>query len=1433
MKIKKIIICLLITIIGAICTMTSAFAEDSEPTTETSSVKSINFDNTIKKGDVFYYGAYTSGETQYDVPWVAMNDDGYVFSKYLLGKSWFNDEYGMYFYANDENGNDYDSLLKRVMEGFYSGDNTLFTDNERSAIKQTTLSAESMDESSSRGRKDIDAYVFPMSAWCDYNSSTNLYTYYGDFNTIYSDETLQQYLKSSLITNKDGDCEDYWFRTGQSGKYTTAQSNNVYSPNIYSYVYVGDQWKLTNGSSVRWSNGEGVRPAFTLDTTKILYKSDAKDGKVSGSGKNALTAVGESSSDEWKLTFLDDTRNFSASVDSTKTNVGLGNPVTVTYSGAKTGNNEYISAMILDTDGNILYYGQVDKSSESGTAKVYIPQSLGVGSYTLRVFNEQANGDYKTDYSSSFVDIAITTYEDTTSPTGVINLYKGQNEIKYGDGSTEFNDTIDMKDYPTYNKATIRINATDDSDDVKIEYFVGERYYTIEELESVDFSVYTNPIVFADESNGKQLALYARLTDSVGHITYLNFWEYIYVDTEAPVISGVENGKTYCGKQTITITDIGLSLVETNNQSNSINVNKDEPYTIEINPSTMEQEILAYDSAGNVTTYCITVNDGHTAEDDDGDCTTNINCSVCGELVTKGYDAHEFVKDESYTGIGTQYVCSHSGCTVSKIYYNISNENDDSNITIDKSSALSGDTVTLSYTKGYNPTWTVVEPSGNIINVVVDETNSSKATFIMPSNPVAVVATATIKEFNIQVNYVNDSGDMVSDTATVEYNSEYILNTNSILTINNNNMEFCCWQVKYGNKTYDLKTFEKSNAAGDGVDTAFKVAFDDESITYIVQAHYLLRVEPSFAIPEIYAGENPSSLIEEIHDYYFGIEEKDIIWCIGTYDGTDELVEINSAYTFVEGNTYTVFIWINLHGEYLSIKKSSEGGSLGYVNPIINGEESSWIFIEDNYIGTYHTFTAKKAKVNLEIASGAAYYDSDGNKISTISSTSTSSTIKASTGDKIYLKLTANPNTGYELDTWVVSVGDVVVNQDEKGYYIIVGEQTTFISPTFKKSQYKVEIDIAGKITTQYVEYQTKVDLSVDGKLPEGQAFYCWLYEDNDDCYIEWDALGGSVSITKSCKYTACYGIPVTPEYYIKTPIVGETPSYDVHAKYEGTLGKDPYNNGLSVEWLKYDTTTNNWTKVDNAYTFEENTQYKAYLCVNLLTSGYTWATLDDGSFVEILLNGNVTKYDSNSDGIEWVYTIFDNLKTSRYDISSTTANVLVNTFTSSEALENEIISITPKEVVGKAFVSWVITGVTDELDLTKEELTFHMPSNNISVEATYKDIDYAITITNGTSTHQTANYKDSVTITADSPKKGKEFDKWIIEGIDTTGIDLTNPELTIEMPSNNMVIEATYKTIKKSNSGYIIGGVLGAILLIALVTAGIVIIKKKSKKYN
>ena len=186
----------------------------------------------------------------------------------------------------------------------------------------------------------------------------------------------------------------------------------------YSTAFVAGRGEVRYYGGYSTSKEFGVRPAFDLNLDSVLFASAAVGGKPEG----GLTPISEYSGNEWKLTLLDSSRNFA--VTEKAVSGAPDDTITLHYTGATTGINEYISAIIADNSGTQYYSRVAQPTAESGTVEIKIPSDLAPGSYTLKVFSEQYNGDYNTDYASNFTDIALTVENQpdeqfTLNPGGV------------------------------------------------------------------------------------------------------------------------------------------------------------------------------------------------------------------------------------------------------------------------------------------------------------------------------------------------------------------------------------------------------------------------------------------------------------------------------------------------------------------------------------------------------------------------------------------------------------------------------------------------------------------------------------------------------------------------------------------------------------------------------------------------------------------------------------------------------------------------------------------------------------------------------------------------------------------------------------------------------------------------------------------------------
>ena len=203
-------------------------------------------------------------------------------------------------------------------------------------------------------------------------------------------------------------------------------------------------------------------------------------------------------------------------------------------------------------------------------------------------------------------------WKDIEKPTGeiVIGTNKWQeflNKITFG---LFFKDT-----------QTVTINAADNSGTVFVSYLVTDQDLSEAELQSLVFSGYEEP--FCIDPNGEYI-VYAMLVDESLNITYLRS-DRITLDNVQPVITGIENGKTYCEAQTVTVDEKYVDTVTVN--GTEVTLDKNNSFTL--SPADGEQKIIVTDKAGNTAEMTVTVNDGHTGGT--ATCTERAVCEVCGK----------------------------------------------------------------------------------------------------------------------------------------------------------------------------------------------------------------------------------------------------------------------------------------------------------------------------------------------------------------------------------------------------------------------------------------------------------------------------------------------------------------------------------------------------------------------------------------------------------------------------------------------------------------------------------------------------------------------------------------------------------------------------------------------------------------------------------
>jgi len=286
-----------------------------------------------------------------------------------------------------------------------------------------------------------------------------------------------------------------------------------------------------------------------------------------------------------------------------------GSPVTA-IGGTETGNKEYWAKWEINQY-------TITVKPENGKADITITQDYGTAitapadptreGYTFMGWDREI----PTTMPAENITLKAK-WKDIEKPTGEIVI-----------GTNKWQEFLNKLTFGLFFKDTqeVTINAADNSGTVFISYLVTDRDLSEEELKSLVFSGYEEP--FRINRSGEYI-VYAMLVDASLNITYLRS-DRVTVDNVQPVIGGIENGKTYCEAQTVTIDEKYVDTVTVNGTE----VTLDENGSFILPAADGEQKIVVTDKAGNTAEMTATVNDGHTGGT--ATCTEKAVCEVCGK----------------------------------------------------------------------------------------------------------------------------------------------------------------------------------------------------------------------------------------------------------------------------------------------------------------------------------------------------------------------------------------------------------------------------------------------------------------------------------------------------------------------------------------------------------------------------------------------------------------------------------------------------------------------------------------------------------------------------------------------------------------------------------------------------------------------------------
>ena len=286
-----------------------------------------------------------------------------------------------------------------------------------------------------------------------------------------------------------------------------------------------------------------------------------------------------------------------------------GSPVTA-IGGTETGNKEYWAKWEINQY-------TITVKPENGKADITITQDYGTAitapeaptreGYTFMGWDREI----PTTMPAENITLKAK-WKDIEKPTGEIVI-----------GTNKWQEFLNKLTFGLFFKDTqeVTINAADNSGTVFVSYLVTDRDLSEAELQSLVFSGYEEP--FRINRSGEYI-VYAMLVDARLNITYLRS-DRVTVDNVQPVIGGIENGKTYCEAQTVTIDEKYVNTVTVNGTE----VTLDENGSFVLSAADGEQKIVATDKAGNTAEMTVTVNDGHTGGK--ATCTERAVCEVCGK----------------------------------------------------------------------------------------------------------------------------------------------------------------------------------------------------------------------------------------------------------------------------------------------------------------------------------------------------------------------------------------------------------------------------------------------------------------------------------------------------------------------------------------------------------------------------------------------------------------------------------------------------------------------------------------------------------------------------------------------------------------------------------------------------------------------------------
>ena len=403
-----------------------------------------------------------------------------------------------------------------------------------------------------------------------------------------------------------------------------------------SYGTIPSDWAMTLRMDGSAMNIGTVEYDLATDTIK------AQKGSISS--KVALVVQGKNGEKDWFFSVLVD-GEYSINTDIIKAAFGLSS---VSFEKCK------IWLETVGTDGMIYAVNETKKIPSVEITNIDAPTvnsafdtsalcaTTGVSSTTPAVTwtPEHTTAIYNTIYTASVTLTADDGYKFADTTTATVNGQTATSVTKNDDstltvtykfpaisnsntdsypsgeisiGTSSWKTFLNGITFNIFYKNTQTVTITANSNTVNIEYLLSDKELTVAELDKATFTAYNAPF---NINPNNEYVIYAKLTNPSGNAIYINS-NGIVLDSIAPVISGVKNGKTYCSAQTVTVNEKYIDNVTVNGKTVTLNANNQ--FTLTAAEGT--QKIVATDKAGNVSAkITVTVHDGHIDEDEDSFC---------------------------------------------------------------------------------------------------------------------------------------------------------------------------------------------------------------------------------------------------------------------------------------------------------------------------------------------------------------------------------------------------------------------------------------------------------------------------------------------------------------------------------------------------------------------------------------------------------------------------------------------------------------------------------------------------------------------------------------------------------------------------------------------------------------------------------------------